>query len=106
LGYSVGTALIGVLLLVGIFNGLVSGISSSTLVSNTTTQEQIQQSLYAYTQKMQTTAPPSIPQSLIPEAQRIVDSTISSAMHLTFVSLSLILLLGFVIVLFLPRQAK
>jgi flagellar biogenesis protein FliO len=55
---------------------------------------------------MQTSTPPSIPQSLVPEAQRIVDSTISSAMHLTFVSLSLILLLGFVIVLFLPRQVK
>ena len=106
LGYSVGTALIGVLLLVGIFDWLVSGTSSSTRASNTTTQEQIQQNLYAYAQNMQTTAPASIPQSLIPEAQRIVDRTISSAMHLTFVALSLTLLLGFVIVLFLPRQAK
>jgi hypothetical protein len=102
LGYSVGTALIGAILLVGIFNGLVAGISTSTLVSNGTTQGQIQQNLYAYAQNMQTSAPPSIPQNLIPEAQRIVDITISSAMHLTFVSLSLILLLGFVIVLFLP----
>ncbi|MGD0171734.1 MAG: MFS transporter [Halobacteriota archaeon] len=106
LGYSVGTALVGAILLVGIFNGLVAGISTSTLVSNGTTQAQIQQNLYAYAQNMQTSAPPSIPQNLIPEAQRIVDSTISSAMHLTFVSLALILLLGFVIVLFLPRQAK
>jgi EmrB/QacA subfamily drug resistance transporter len=106
LGYSVGTALIGAILLVGIFNGLVAGISTSTLVSNTTTQEQIQQNLYAYAQNMQTSAPPDIPQSLIPEAQRILDSTISSAMHLTFVSLTLILLLGFVITLFLPRSTK
>jgi predicted MFS family arabinose efflux permease len=106
LGYSVGTALVGAVLLVGVFDGLVAGISTSTLVSNATTQEQIQQNLYAYTQNMQTSAPPSIPQSLIPEAQRIVDSTISSAMHLTFVSLALILLLGFVIALFLPRQIK
>jgi hypothetical protein len=106
LGYSVGTALIGAILLVGIFNGLVSGISSSTLVNETTTQEQIQQNLYAYAQNMQTSAPPTIPQSSIPEAQRIVDSTISSGMHLTFVSLTLIMLLGFVIALFLPRSAK
>jgi hypothetical protein len=102
LGYSVGTALIGAILLVGIFNGLVAGISTSTLVSNGTTQEQIQQNLYTYAQNMQTSTPPNIPQSLIPEAQRILDSAISSAMHLAFVSLSLILLLGFVIVLFLP----
>ena len=106
LGYAVGTALVGAILLVGVFDGLVAGISTSALVSNTTTQEQIQQNLYAYTQNMQTSAPPNIPQSLIPEAQRILDSTISSAMHLTFVSLALILLLGFVIALFLPRPAK
>src|SRR5665647_1903682 len=90
----------------GIFNGLVAGISSSTLVNETMTQEQIQQNLYAYAQNMQTSAPPTIPQSFIPEAQRIVDSTISSGMHLTFVSLTLIMLLGFVIALFLPRSAK
>jgi hypothetical protein len=45
LGYSVGTALIGVILLVGVFNGLVAGISTSTLVSNATAQEQIQESV-------------------------------------------------------------
>jgi hypothetical protein len=106
LGYSIGTALIGAILLVGIFNGLVAGISTSTFISNGTTQEQVQQNLYAYAQNMQTSAPPTIPQSLIPEAQRILDSAISSGMNLGFVSLSLILLLGFVIALFLPRQAK
>ena len=106
LGYSVGTALVGAILLVGIFNGLVSGINSSTLVNETTTQEQIQQNLYAYAQNMQTSVPPTIPQSLIPEAQRIVDSTISSGMNLTFASLTLIMLLGFVMTLFLPRPAK
>jgi hypothetical protein len=83
LGYSLGTALIGVILLVGIFNGLVAGIASSTLVSNATTQERYNRISKRTHQKMQTTAPPSIPQSPIPEAQRIVDRTISSAMHLT-----------------------
>jgi hypothetical protein len=106
LGYSIGTALIGVILLVGIFNGLLASISTSTLVSNTTTQEQIQQNLYAYAQNMQTRTPRNIPPSLIPEAQRILDNTISSAMHFTFIALALILLLGFVIALFLPRQAS
>ena len=103
LGYSVGTALIGVILLVGIFNGLVSAVSTSTLVSNTT-QQQVEANLLAYTETMQTRAPPSIPQSLIPEAQRIIDSTMSSAMHVTFIALSLIMLLGFVIALLLPRS--
>jgi EmrB/QacA subfamily drug resistance transporter len=106
LGYSVGTALIGVLLLVGFFNGLATSVSTSALVNNTTTQTQVQQNLYAYAEKMQTSAPPSIPQNLIPEAQRVIDSTISSAMHFTFIWLAIILLLGFVVTLLLPKSAK
>ena len=44
LGYSVGTALIGVLLLVGIFGGLTTSIESSGISGNMTT-EQIHSSL-------------------------------------------------------------
>ncbi|MGZ4932539.1 MAG: MFS transporter [Halobacteriota archaeon] len=106
LGYSVGTALVGVVLLVGIFNGLVSGISTSSLVNETTTEQQIQESLYAYAEKMQTSTPVTIPSNLIPEAQRILDSAISSAMYLTFIALSLILLLGFVMTLFMPKPSQ
>jgi hypothetical protein len=106
LGYSVGTALIGVLLLVGLFNGLAASLSTSTLVNSTTTQAHVQQNLYAYAQKMQTSTPSTIPQNLIPEAQRIIDSAISSAMHFTFIVLALILLLGFATTLLLPKSAK
>ncbi len=102
LGYSIGTALVGAILLVGLFNGLVSGISTSSLVNSTTTQQQVQDTLYAYAEKMQTSAPVNIPPNLIPEVQRVVDSAISSAMYLTFIVLSLILLLGFVVTLLMP----
>ena len=103
LGYSMGTALIGVLLLVGIFGGLTASIETSNLSGNMTTA-QIQDSLVNYVEKMQTTPPQNIPPELVPEATQIVDSAISSAMKQTFNVLSLILLLGFVTSIFLPSR--
>jgi Mn2+/Fe2+ NRAMP family transporter len=105
LGYSMGTALIGVLLIVGIFGGLTASIESSSISGNLTT-EQIQDSLFNYVEKMQTTAPQNIPPELVPEATKIVDSTISSAMKQTFNALTLILLFGFVTSIFLPSRKK
>jgi MFS family permease len=105
LGYSMGTALIGVLLLLGIFGGLTTSIDASDLSGNMTT-EQIQSSLVNYVEKMQTSAPQDIPPSMVPEATQIVDSAISSAMKQTFNALTLILLLGLITSIFLPSKKE
>ncbi|WP_414468659.1 MFS transporter [Methanobacterium sp. ACI-7] len=104
LGYSIGTALIGVLLLLGIFGGLTTGIQSSGLAGNMTT-EQIQNSLFNYVEKMQTEEP-QIPPELVPQAIQIVEVTISSAMKQTFNALTLILILGFITSFFIPKSRK
>jgi len=103
LGYSLGTALIGVLLLLGIFGGLTTSIEASGLSGNMTTQE-IQDNLFNYVEKMQTVSPQNIPPSMVPEVTQIVDSTISIAMKQTFNALTLILILGFITSLFLPSK--
>ena len=105
LGYSVGTALIGVLLLVSVFGGLTTSLEASPISGNMTT-DQVQSSLVTYVEKMQTTSPQNIPPSLVPEVTHIVDTTISSAMKQTFNVLALILLLGFITSLFLPSRKK
>lgn len=105
LGYSMGTALIGVLLLLGIFSGLTTGIEASGIAGNMTT-DQIQDSLFNYVEKMQTVNPQNIPPQIVPQATQIVDSTISSAMKQTFNALTLILLLGFIISIFIPKNRK
>lgn len=102
LGYSVGTALIGVLLLLGIFGGLTSGIDESGLAGNMSKQ-QIQDGLFNYVEKMQT-GTPDIPPALVPQATQIIDSTISSSMRMAFTVLALILFLGFIISIFLPKR--
>jgi len=104
LGYSMGTALIGVLLLLGIFSGLVTGIETSGVAGNMST-EQIQSSLFNYVEKMQTD-PNQIPPQLVPQATQIVDTTISAAMRQTFNVLTLILLLGFIMSIFIPKISK
>lgn len=55
---------------------------------------------------MQTITPQNIPPSLIPEVNQIVDSTISSAMKQTFNALTLILILGFITSIFIPKNRK
>lgn len=102
LGYSIGTALIGVLLLLGIFGGLSSGIEATGLAGNMSKKD-IQDSLFNYVEKMQT-GTPSIPPELVPQATQIIDSTISSSMRMAFTALALILFLGFIVSLFLPKQ--
>ena len=104
LGYSMGTALIGVLLLIGIFGGLTAGIESSNLAENRTTS-QIQDELINYVENMQTDTP-QIPPELVPQATQIVDSAISSAMNRTFDVLGLIMILGFITSIFLPKTKK
>jgi len=104
LGYSMGTALIGVLLLLGIFGGLTAGIESTTVAGNMT-KEQIQENLINHVEKMQTDTP-QIPPELAPYSAEIINSSISSAMKQTFTILSLILLLGLVTSIFLPSPKK
>jgi MFS family permease len=105
LGYSVGTALIGVLLLLGIFGGLTVGIENSG-VAGDMDKKQIEDNLFNYVEKMQTGAPPQIPPELASQSIQIIDTSISTAMKQTFNVLSLILLLGFIISIFLPKNKK
>ena len=104
LGYSMGTALIGVLLLLGIFGGLTAGIESTTVADNLT-KEQIQETLFNHVEKMQTDTP-QIPPELAPYSAEIINSSISSAMKQTFTVLAMILLLGLVTSIFLPSTKK
>lgn len=104
LGYSLGTALIGILLLLGIFYGLATGIAASGVYGNAT-EKQIQDGLWKYVEKMGTQTT-SIPPQLVPKATEIVNSAISSAMKQTFNVLTIILIIGFISSIFIPKNRK
>ncbi len=105
LGYSVGTALIGVLFLVGIFTGLNTSIEDSGIATNMTT-EQIRNSSFHYVEHMQTIEPRNIPPAMIPQVNKIVNETISLAMKMIFDILAAILMLGFIISYLLPGKME
>lgn len=105
LGYSMGTALIGVLLIIGVFGGITASITATGQHGNMTT-EQIQGNIINYVEKMQTGAPPQVSPQLQPYTTQIIDSSISSAMKQTFTVLSLILILGFITSIFIPSIKK
>lgn len=102
LGYSIGTALLGVLLLLGTYGGLTAGIEESGLTGNMTNQE-IQDALYEHVEKMQT-GTPDIPPELVPQSTKIINTAIISSMKQAFTVLTLILLLGFIISIFIPTK--
>jgi hypothetical protein len=102
LGYSMGTALIGVLLIIGVFSGLVTEIVELPEYTQMT-KEQIEQELFDYFQHMQTTEPQEVPAEEVAKMEEIVDSTISSAMRMTFIVLGIILLLGAALSIFMPK---
>jgi hypothetical protein len=102
LGYSLGTALIGVILILGVFSGLTTSLSTSDLAAGMS-EEQVQESLVDYFQSMQTSEPQGIPEENIPEATELLDSALSSGMETAFIVLAILMLLGLAVSVFLPR---
>lgn len=102
LGYSMGTALIGVLLLLGIFFSISAGVIATNQTGNMT-HEQINNGVFNYVEKMQTGTPP-IPPELVPYSTQIIDASIASAMKQAFNVLAIILVIGFITCIFIPRR--
>ncbi|MCG2828557.1 MFS transporter, partial [Methanothermobacter sp. K4] len=104
LGYSIGTALIGVLLITGIFYGAVDAVKDSGLAPGATERE-IEASIISYVDKMQTERP-EIRLKGTGDYREIVNASVSSAMRQTFRTLSLILMAGFFISTMVPANRK
>lgn len=103
LGYSIGTAIIGVLLIVGIFGGLTISIQETGFGSNLT-KDEIHSQLFNYFDKMQTNGSRNLPPELQGEASTIINNTTSIAMKMIFHVLSLLFIIGGVISLILPKK--
>nr|WP_302579196.1 MFS transporter [Methanobrevibacter arboriphilus] len=102
LGYSMGTALIGVLLIVGIIGGLTISIEDSNLGTNLT-KDELHSELFTYFDKMQTGTPEKIPSEYHADASAIISETISMSMRLIFNILTLVFLVGAAISYVMPK---
>ncbi|MBZ9571149.1 MFS transporter [Methanobrevibacter sp. TMH8] len=103
LGYSIGTSIIGVLLIVGIIGGLTVSIEDNGLGTNLTKTE-IHSELFTYFEKMQTNTPLKIPDEFKKEASNIINNTIAVSMKIIFDILSILFLIGAGISCLLPKK--
>ncbi len=105
LGTSLGTAIIGVVLLVGIFNGLVMGTTNAG-ISSATEQDKIVTDLMNWMEKMKTTEIQDIPAADQASAEILVNSAVKNAMKSAFDVIIIILAMTTIVTLFLPRKIK
>ena len=106
LGTSLGTAILGVLLFVALFSGLIAGLGFDERLGELSVEDKALQ-LQEWAYKLEESP---LPDSLTPvqagEVKIIVDSALGSAMRQTFNAISIILALGFVLALALPKRGK
>ena len=99
LGSSMGTALIGVILIIGIFNGLAVAVDQT--YPGEFSKQEIKQNLAIWVEKMETTSIAGLKEDKASKAFEVVNLTISNAMKTTFQFVSIIFLIGFIISLFI-----
>lgn len=104
LGGSLGTAIIGVLLFVSLFSGLIAGAGLDDKLGELSVEEKALQ-LQEWVYKMEESP---LPGSMTPlqadEIEIVVDDVLGSAMRQTFNAVSIFLAMGFVIALALPKR--
>jgi MFS family permease len=103
LGYSMGTAIIGVLLIVGVIGGLTTSIEDSNLGVGMS-EEQILDEIVVYFKNMQTDEDMDLPQEVIDEIPGILDNTITIVMNMVFSVLAIILAIGALLSSLLPKK--
>jgi EmrB/QacA subfamily drug resistance transporter len=105
LGSSMGTAIIGIILILGIINGIYTAVDQT--FPNEFTKDEIKQGLTLYTQKMGTTNITSLKGNETSTAYTIVNKTINNAMKTAFDFVSVIFLIGFICSLYIkPLKEK
>jgi EmrB/QacA subfamily drug resistance transporter len=105
LGSSMGTALIGIVLILGTINGIYMAVDQT--FPNEFSKEDIKQNLTNYEQTMKTSNITGLKSNETSIAYTIVNKTISDAMRAAFDFVSLIFLIGFFISLYIrPMKQK
>ncbi len=102
-GWAMGTAIIGIILLVGVFAGAATAVEKE--LPGKYSKEEIQQNLHDWVQKYETTDLKVFKNDKSTVA-RIVDETIAQAMNMTFYVIAFIFFLGLISSLFSWRQRE
>ena len=105
LGSSLGTAIIGIVLILGIVNGIYTAVDHT--FPNEFSKDQISQNLTQYSEKMKTTNITGLKNNETSIAYKLVNITVNHAMKTTFDFVTVIFFIGFLISLFIrPLKEK
>jgi len=99
LGTSLGTAIIGIILILGIINGIYIAVDQT--FPNEFSKTQIKQNLTQYEQKMHTTNITALKSNETSIAYIIVNKTVGHAMQTAFDFVSIIFFIGFIMSLYI-----
>ena len=104
LGTSLGTAIIGVILIIFIYTGIVDEVEEQAAVAGVPT-EQLAAGLQGWVDKMQTGSPDLVvPDTVLTQLADIANSAISAGMLHCFDAIMLFFGIALIATLFLPRQ--
>jgi EmrB/QacA subfamily drug resistance transporter len=105
LGSSMGTAIIGIILILGVINGIYVAVDQT--FPNEFSKNDIKNNLSTYEETMKHTNITALKSNETSIAYIIVNKTVSNAMQTTFGFVSIIFLIGFIISLFIrPMKEK
>jgi EmrB/QacA subfamily drug resistance transporter len=99
LGSSMGTAIIGIIFILGIVSGINTAVDQT--FPNEFSKDQIKQNLTQYEEKMKTTNITSLKNNQTSIAYKLANITVKNAMKTTFYFVTLIFLIGFLISLYI-----
>jgi hypothetical protein len=99
LGSSMGTAIIGIILILGVINGIYVAVDQT--FPNEFSKSEIKQNLSLYEEKMHTTNITALKTNETSIAYTLVNKTVSNAMKTAFDFVSIIFLIGFIFSLFI-----
>jgi len=99
LGSSMGTAIIGIILIIGVINGIYVAVDQT--FPNEFSKSEIKQNLSFYEEKMHTTNITALKTNQTSIAYTLVNKTVSNAMKTAFDFVSIIFLIGFIFSLFI-----
>ncbi len=106
LGTSLGTALIGVILIIFIYTGIVEEIEKEAVMAGIPAEE-LAAGLQGWVDKMQTGTPDLVvPDTVLAQLAEIADAAVSSGMLHCFDAITIFLGIAFIAALFLPRRAQ
>ncbi|NYT12686.1 MAG: MFS transporter [Methanomassiliicoccales archaeon] len=105
LGTSLGTAFIGVVLIIAVFSSIVNGVIDTGLVPEDQ-EDEVAEKILEWFEKLEQGEEPDIPDDLKPYLYEITNNSARQGMRISFDTITVMLGIAFVAAILIPRSMK